>query len=313
MATRRYANIVMDSARWDHVALRDDDIVVSTPPKCGTTWMQTCCALLVFRTPELPRPLAELSPWVDMLTWPLDELVAQVEGHQHRRILKTHTPLDGLPWHPTVTYLCVGRDPRDAALSWDNHLANTDGQALMTARITAVGMEGIDFEHLPFSTSDDEVERFWQWIEGAGAIGDDPMIGLASLLRHIGSFWARRDEPNVHLFHYADLKADLPGEMRRLAGTLGIEIDDDELAVLAEAATFDQMKARSSVLAPDTTHNIWLDTARFFDKARTGGWRAIDGADGPRYLDRLAELAPADGLAAWLHAGAAHAGAATPA
>jgi hypothetical protein len=44
----------------------------------------------------------------------------------HRRFIKTHTPLDGLPFDHRVTYVCVGRDPRDAGFSWSNHLANMD-------------------------------------------------------------------------------------------------------------------------------------------------------------------------------------------
>ena len=298
MGRPHYANVVMDSARWEHVALRDDDIIVSTPPKCGTTWMQTCCALLLFRTPDLPRPLSELSPWVDMLTWPLDELVALVESHEHRRVLKTHTPLDGLPWSPTATYICVGRDPRDVALSWDNHLASMDLGALITARIAAVGTDGLD---IPMTPAETEEGRFWQWVDADPAVTNDPMVGLANLLHHVGTFWERQAEPNVHLFHYVDMKADLVGELRRLATILGVDIDDDELSELAHAATFEQMKQRADVLAPDTTHKIWQDTARFFDKARTGGWREIADADGPRYHDRVAALrAPAE-LVAWLH------------
>lgn len=42
-------------------------------------------------------------------------------------MIKTHTALDGLPWDDRVTYVCVGRDPRDVALSWDNH-RGTSGQ-----------------------------------------------------------------------------------------------------------------------------------------------------------------------------------------
>jgi aryl sulfotransferase len=44
----RYSNMVWDSARWEGFELRPDDIVISTPPKCGTTWTQMICALLIF-------------------------------------------------------------------------------------------------------------------------------------------------------------------------------------------------------------------------------------------------------------------------
>ena len=64
------AAAVQDSARWDGFRFRPGDIVISTPPKCGTTWTQMICALLVFQTPDLPAPLGELSPWLDMVTRP---------------------------------------------------------------------------------------------------------------------------------------------------------------------------------------------------------------------------------------------------
>ena len=57
----RYRNLVWNSDRWNGFAFRDDDIVISTQPKCGTTWMQMQCALLLFRTPDLPLPLAASS------------------------------------------------------------------------------------------------------------------------------------------------------------------------------------------------------------------------------------------------------------
>jgi hypothetical protein len=42
-----YQTIGADSARWDGFMFRPDDIVISTPAKCGATWMQTICALEV--------------------------------------------------------------------------------------------------------------------------------------------------------------------------------------------------------------------------------------------------------------------------
>ena len=61
-AVRRYEGTVFDSGRWDGFELRPGDIIISTPPKCGTTWMQMTCALLIFQEPELPLPLDTLSP-----------------------------------------------------------------------------------------------------------------------------------------------------------------------------------------------------------------------------------------------------------
>src|SRR5687767_15368543 len=98
-----------DSSRWRELQLRPDDIVISTPPKCGTTWMQMICALLIFQSPKIDRPLANISPWVDMQIRPREEVFALLEAQQHRRCIKSHTPLDGLPSNPELTYIGVAR------------------------------------------------------------------------------------------------------------------------------------------------------------------------------------------------------------
>ena len=99
----RYRGPVYDSERWRGFAFRPGDIVISTPPKCGTTWTQMMCALLVLQEPVLEQPLSVLSPWLDMLTRARLDVVADLEAQRHRRFIKTHTPLDGLPLDASVT------------------------------------------------------------------------------------------------------------------------------------------------------------------------------------------------------------------
>ena len=52
---REYRNVVSDNLRWNRFVSRPGDIFVCTPPKCGTTWMQTIVASLLF--PDGPRPV----------------------------------------------------------------------------------------------------------------------------------------------------------------------------------------------------------------------------------------------------------------
>ena len=109
----RYVNDEEDSARWTGFPFRDGDIVISTRSKTGTTWVQMICALLVFQTPELPEPVARLSPWLDQVTRPREEVYARLEAQQHRRLIKTHTPLDGIALDPRARYIVTGRHPLD--------------------------------------------------------------------------------------------------------------------------------------------------------------------------------------------------------
>ena len=73
------------------------------------------CALLVLQTTTFEQSLDLISPWLDMLTRDLESVRADLDAQTHRRFIKTHTPFDGLPHHPDVTYICVGRDPRTSS------------------------------------------------------------------------------------------------------------------------------------------------------------------------------------------------------
>ena len=299
---QRYRSLVMDSARWDGFAFRDDDIIISTPSKCGTTWTQRLCSLLLSVEPSSERPMAVISPWLDMLTRPRDEVVADLEAQRHRRFIKTHTPLDGLPFLAGVTYLTVGRDPRDVAISWANHFDNMDLERFIGFREQAVGLDDLAEvmpRGMPAPPPDDPLERFWMWVEP-----DPPQDlggGLRAMLYHLETFWDLRDEPNVHLFHYAQMKEDLPGQLRARAPALGVEPDDDELATMAEAATFESMRARAGDLTPNTDRVFWKDTAAFFNKGTSGQWRdLLSDTDVARYYKVAGDMASTD-LLGWVH------------
>lgn len=295
----RYRNLVMDSARWDSFEFRDGDIVISTPSKCGTTWTQMICALLIFKSPELPLRLNLLSPWLDMQLEKIDDVRAQLEGQQHRRFIKSHTPLDGLPFDDRVTYITVGRDPRDVAISWDHHVDNMDMDAFMAQRRAAVGIDDLAElmpEGIPVRPGS-EAERFWRWVDGEAGTG-----GLVDLVHHLGTFWQARDKPNVVLLHYGDLKADLEGQMRGLADRLGAEVPEPRWPSLVEAATFASMKNRAEERAPGPASSIWRDADNFFHSGTNGQWQTLLDVDGiRRYEERVRSLASPE-LAAWIHA-----------
>ena len=299
-----YKTVVSDNSRWDGVELRADDIIISTPPKCGTTWMQMLCALLVFQDPRLPGRLTELSPWVDVQTEAVDSVHAALAAQRHRRFMKSHTPLDGLPQDDRVTYICVARDPRDAAISWDHHAANMNLDTLLQARAEAVGLDDLAelfAEGPPAPPPDDPMARFWLWAEGDNALSPS---GLTALVHHVGTFWDRADDPNIALFHYADLQADLEGEMRRLAALLAIEVDEATWPKLIAAATFDEMRTRADELAPQVKiDGFWKDKGSFFHRGGNEQWRAmLSDDDVRRYEARVRSLASPD-LIDWVHRG----------
>jgi hypothetical protein len=299
----RYRTLVADSARWEGFEFRDGDIIISTPPKCGTTWTQMICALLVFQTPDLDRPLDLISPWLDQNTKSRDEVFADLAAQDHRRFIKSHTPIDGLPWDDRVTYIAVGRDPRDVAISMAHHFDNMDFGAFLGLIDRAVGLDTLaDVMSDPPPVGSTAVERFWAWVDDATPVGRT-LSGLAGTLHHLSTFWEERHRPNVVLLHYGELQADLTGQMRRLASELGIDVDDDEVAQLAPAADFESMRERATAVAPNTTEPIWVDSASFFHRGTSGQWRdLLDDDDLRRYAARVTELVASD-FSHWVHQG----------
>jgi aryl sulfotransferase len=285
-----YTSDVDDNRRWAGFPFRDGDIVISTRSKSGTTWVQMICALLVFRTPDLPAPLAELSPWLDHTVEPLPVVLARLEAQQHRRFLKSHTPLDGLlPLDPRASYVVVVRHPLDMAVSLYHQGSNLDRARVAELTGTAVP------SHLERPVLHDWLVA---WVEH-DVTPQESLDSLPGVVHHLVDAWTRRSD-RVLLVHYDDLVADLEGEMRLLAQRLGFDVPEDRWPELVAAARFDAMQARAAHLAPDRL-GVLKDPHRFFRAGRSGAGRELlDARELDRYRERVASLAPPE-VVAWLH------------
>ena len=292
----RYRTLVMDSARWAGFEHRPGDIVISTPAKCGTTWTQMLVALMVFDGPDFPAPLDLISPWLDMCNRTVDDVTQDLDVQTHRRFVKTHTPLDGLPLHDGVTYVVVGRDPRDVSVSMDHHRRNMDFDHFFELRAEVMGLDDLPERARPDPppTADEQMAVFLHGNE----IG-----ALASIVHHLDDAWSRQATSDVVLVHYADLVTDLPGEMLRLAGALGIPLSDARARELSAHASLEAMRARAGELAPVASHANWRDNGAFFRSGTVGEGRAAMSADHRAAYDaRLAALV-APRIGAWIDAG----------
>ena len=301
---RGYKSFIDDNSRWEGFELRDGDIVVCSPSKSGTTWMQTCCALLVFGSPDaFPGGIGDFSPWLDMNLRPKDEVHARYKKQTHRRIIKTHTPLDGIPIDDRVTYVTCCRDPRDVAVSMSDHIANMDMEKTFELRAGAVGMDDLDPNDMPAPPSDDPAERYWSELMAEGEVSTGAATDVRSVLNHHQQSWDRRHLPNVLRFHYADLLVDLEGQMRRLADGLGVTIDEGRFADQVAAADFDAMKSRATESVPEGDLPMWGDHGEFFKAGGMNRWAGLLTEERLAEYERtVAELVEPD-LADWIHHG----------
>jgi aryl sulfotransferase len=288
---RRYRGFMSDSARWERFAFRPDDVIISTPSKCGTTWMQKIVGMLLLDRTDLGAPISSLSPWLDMLIRTDEDVFGLLEAQRHRRFIKTHTPLDGLPRLPSVTYITVIRHPLDVAMSDLDHADNERFDRLVELRAAVVGEEPP--AEGPSDDAPEEPGAFLRWFidNDKEPTGSGP-YGLADYCNQVVSYWNARREPNVHLFHYADLWADRDGEMRRVAAALDVEVAEDRWPSVVEAAGIESMRARAGDTAPEVGSGIWRSPERFFRVGGTRDWVShLDDRDIAHFDERMRLLA----------------------
>lgn len=257
--TRELMNNHMESTWWDDFPFRDDDIIVGTYAKSGTTWTQQIVGQLVYQgDPDVA--MGELSPWWDMRVIP-PEVREQVLAFPGRRILKTHLPADALVMSPKAKYLYVGRDGRDIGWSLHNHHLNHSDEAFAMINDTP-GRVGP-----PLPKADPDVRRYFNfWLETDGG-------HHWSFSENIKTWWDIRHLPNVKLIHFANLKADLEGQMRGIAEFLEIELPASKWPQAVEHCTFDWMKAHGDRVVP-LAGIAWNGGSQtFLNKGTNGRWK----------------------------------------
>jgi aryl sulfotransferase len=286
-----------ESARWNDYQPRPDDIIIATYPKCGTTWTQRIVGMLVFQS-DAPFAVQDISPLPDMRLPPPGAMLELAESQTHRRFLKSHLPYDALPVYEGIKFIHVARDGRDAAMSFHNHKLNYTDKVIEEA--AAMLADDPKFDGGIERADPDPAKHFHDWLLGEEDHVGDPLCGFWHMER---SYWEAKDEPNMLLVHYADMKQDLEGEMRRIADFLDIEISEELWPKLVEAAKFDSMKSKATELMP-SAGDIWQGGGNtFLNKGVNGRWRDVySQEDLDRYDAMVKEEFPPD-LAQWIEFG----------
>ncbi len=109
-----------------------------------------------------------------------------------------------------------------------------------------------------------------------------------------------RDLANVKLIHFADLKRDLPGQIRSIPAFLDIDVAPNTMAAILLHCSFSYMKENASASVP-LGGAFWEGGAKtFIYKGTNGRWREQLGRDvSERYLAR-AERELGHDCARWL-------------
>eukprot|EP01064_Diplonema_japonicum_P015398 TRINITY_DN2312_c0_g1_i2.p1 TRINITY_DN2312_c0_g1~~TRINITY_DN2312_c0_g1_i2.p1 ORF type:complete len:325 (+),score=105.93 TRINITY_DN2312_c0_g1_i2:103-1077(+) len=201
------------------LTLREDEIVVATYPKCGTTWMQQVVLLMLAGgdKSQIGDVFAQ-APWIEM--------TASIEGTEavlqakptvgDRRVWKTHADNTQLPWAPEsrAKKIVVVRNPFDAAVSMYHHAKSGDAFSYSGEWDHFIGLycEGLV-----------ESGSFWEWHGRWHAYSQE---------HPSDTIWVT----------FEDMKEDLPRVVKQLSTFLSIPLSEEEVQKVAENAGFTVMK-----------------------------------------------------------------------
>lgn len=288
--TREFQNHHFDSTVWNEFQFRDDDIIVASYAKSGTTWMQQIIAQLLFNgAPDLE--VAEMSPWVDMRIPPKEDKLAAIEAQTDRRFLKTHLPVDALVYSPDARYIYVARDGRDVVWSLYNHHASANSRYYELLNDTP-GRVGPPIQPPPTSIR----EYYHDWLNKDGH-------PFWPFWENIKSWWDIRHLPNVLLLHFAKLKEDTPGLIRRVAAYLEIPIDESKWELILDHCSFEFMKRHATKSVP-LSGAFWDAGAQtFFHRGTNGRWRDVLTREESDQYEEMAREKLGEACAHWLATG----------
>lgn len=205
----------------------EDDVWVTTYPKCGTTWAQEMVWLLAndldYEAAEQTK-LTVRFPFLQFSAFEFDpelskvDTVRIVETMQRPRFIKSHLPLSLLPAQlldrkPKIVF--VLRDPKDTAVSFYYH-------------------------HCLFHAYEGTMDKFFEaFMEGS--------VFYGCYWHYVAPFWNLRHKPNVLVLTYEDMKKDLPSVLRRTASFFDKTVTDEQVAKLVDHLSFANMKDNDSV------------------------------------------------------------------
>lgn len=266
--TRVYQNHHLDSTRWNTYTPRDDDIIITTAYKSGTTWMQLIMKYLILPDSE-SESLGAFSRWIGSTWNPIEEVIATFEAQTHQRVIKSHLALDGLPYFPQVKYIVVGRDTRDVFMSFWNHYSNYVDEFYdeMNNSPNLVG------EPLPRCPED--IHELWNmWITRGWFEWESEGYPFWGNLHHTKTYWEFKHLPNILFVHFNNLLSQPYDEIKRIAHYVGIKPTDAHLKFIVEATKFKNFKENSEkILGAEQAFKGGSKT--FLNKGTNGRWKDV--------------------------------------
>jgi Sulfotransferase domain len=212
---------------------RSDDVFIVTFPKSGTTLVQM---LLHQLTSDGRDSFEHITDRIPFFEAEIRQRGGRFDELPSPRIFKTHLRLDQLP--RGARYVYVARHPKDVLVSYYHH-----------ARL---------------------IDRY------DGSMDDFGALFLAGRAGTVGSWFDHVERAlayesgQVLFLSYEELRRDLAGVARRMAGFCGLPLDERELPRIVANCSIERMRELEAKFDPRTASR---HPGRFIREGRIGGWK----------------------------------------
>ncbi|XP_069840586.1 sulfotransferase 1C4-like [Dendropsophus ebraccatus] len=238
---------------WDQIynfQAREDDILISTFPKAGTTWMQEIVDLIILNGDverSMRAPCFVKVPFIEINVKPIPSGVEAANAMESPRLLKTHLPIQLVPpsfWEKNVKVIYFARNAKDCMVSF------------------------FHFQRMNKVLPDPGTwnEYFSTFLSGN--------IAWGSWFDHVIGWWKAKNKHQILYLFYEDMKEDPKREIRKISKFLGKNLTEEALNTICHHTLFDTMKenpmANFSVL-PSFIFDQSISP--FMRKGKVGDWK----------------------------------------
>ncbi len=197
-------------------------------------------------------------------------VLKELNGQKHRRVIKTHLPLDALHFFPEIKYIYVSRDGRDVALSLWNHHLNYIPEVydMMNNSPELIGDK--------FPLPPEDFHTYWRdWCTKGWFDWESDGYPFWSHLQGVQSWWNYRHLPNILFMNYADMKKDIKASIEKIANFLNIEVTSDRINDVEKKISIKAMREAAETYVPDAGASWQGGAKTFINRGINGRWKDI--------------------------------------
>jgi len=251
---------------------RPDDVLITTAPKAGTTWMQNILHQLRSGGDPDFDSIDAAVPWLELPRAGLKhtEVLEVYDSMTSPRIFKTHCTYEQTPGTGTVNIIMSSRDPRDCMVSFYHHIMD------MTDAARAHG----NFSQIQ---TFDDVFALW--------------MDFGAWFRNVASWWPHFDDDRLLWLRYEDMKQDIERCIEQILGFLHWNINPAQRQAVNEYISFDWMKANTDKFTMKIQGKSAFKPGGFIRKGQTGNYKQkLSATQEQQILDKAREVLETDCL-----------------